>query len=300
MAITSNNFAKALYPGVNKWYGQSYDEYAVEYTKLFDTFSSRRAYEEDVSVSGFGLAAVKPEGGAIAYDTAQQGFLTRYTPIVYALGFIITEEMVEDDLYDVIGKQKASALAKSMRQTKETVAANIYNRADNSSYTGGDGVELMSSLHPNRAGGTYANELATATDLSEAAVEQACIDISRLEDDRGLLAAIMPKSLHIPVDLSFDADRLFHSTSRPGTADNDLNTMIGKFPGGIHVNHYFTDANAWFIRTSCDNGMKHFERKSDTFAIDSDFETGNAKFKAQGRYAFGWSDPRSFFGSNPA
>lgn len=297
MPINSGSFAKALWPGVNAWYGDSYAEHAVQYSDLFDTFTSRKAFEEDMQTTGFGLASVKNEGGSVSYDTAQQGFLTRYSHVVYGLGFIITREMVEDDLYDVIGQKRAKALAFSMRQTKETVAANVYNRAFNSSYTGADGVEMCSALHVNYNGGTFANELATAADLSEAAIEQACIDIMKMENDRGLKINLMPQSLIIPPDLVFEADRVLNSSLRPGTADNDKAVLNGKIPGGAKVNQYLTDASAWFIRTNCPDGLKHFERRADDFTMDNDFDTDNAKYKATGRYSFGWTDPRGIFGS---
>ncbi len=297
MPITSGNFAKALWPGVNSWYGEAYNEHNEQCKKLFDTYSSRKAFEEDVGTSMFGLAAVKPEGSSVSYDTAQQGFLTRYSHVTYGLGFVITREMVEDDQYDVIGKKRAQALAFSMRQTKEQVAANVYNRAFNSSYLGGDGLEMCSTLHVNVAGGVYANELTTPADLSEASLEQALIDIGNFENDRGLKIAVQPQSLIIPVDLQFEADRIVNSTSRPSTADNDKAVLPGKFPGGIVINNYLTDSDAWFIRTNCPDGMKHFERRADDFSMDNDFDTDNAKYKATGRYSFGWTDPRGIFGS---
>ena len=248
--------------------------------------------------TGFGMAAVKPEGSSVAYDTARQGFLTRYSHVTYGLGFNITREMVEDDQYDVIGKKRASALAFSMRQTKETVAANVYNRAfEGSGYTFGDGEEMLHSAHPNVSGGTYANMLAVDSDLSEAALEQALIDIGNFENDRGLKIAVQPKSLIIPIDLQFEADRIVNSTLRPGTADNDKAVLPGKFPEGIIMNNYLTDSDAWFIRTNCPDGLKHFERRPDDFDMDNDFDTDNAKYKATGRYSFGITDPRSAFGS---
>lgn len=300
MPINSGNFAKALWPGVNSWYGEAYRQHMAEYTGLFDTFSSRKAFEEDVGQSMFGLAAVKPEGGAIAYDTAQHGFITRYQHVTYGLGFVITSEMVEDDLYDVIGKKRASSLAFSMNQTKEIVAANVYNRAETAGYVGGDGSTMLAVDHANIAGGTYSNRLTTATDLSETALEQALIDIGKLENDRGFKIAIQPQSLIIPVDLQFEADRILNSTMRPGTADNDKAVLNGKFPQGVKMNHYLTDANNWFIRTNCPDGMKHFERSADKFSMDNDFDTDNAKYKTKGRYSFGWTDPRGIFGSSPA
>lgn len=294
MAITTGSFAKALWPGVNAWYGKAYDEHKVEYTDLFDKFTSRRAWEEDMGTSGFGLAAVKPEGNSIAYDTAQQGFLTRYRHVEYALGFTITRNMVDDDLYDVIGKQRASALAFSMRQTKEILGANVYNRAFSNSYLGGDGVELSSRLHPNVAGGVWENELATPAALSEAALEDMCILAMGLENDRGLKISVMPQTLIIPPALVFEADRILNSSLRVGTADNDLNSIknMGKFPGGVKVNHYLTSDTAYFIRTNVKDGMKYFELRADEFAMDNDFDTDNAKYKAQFRCSFGWSDAR--------
>ena len=299
--MTSGSFAKALYPGVSAWYGRAYDEHKVEYTDLLDVNTSRRAYEEDVGMTGFGLAPVKTEGNQIAYDEERQAFITRYTHTVYGLGFIITREMVEDDLYNIVGKRRSKGLAFSLRQTKETVAANVYNRAFNSSYTGGDGKELLATDHPNFSGGTWANEPTTAVDLSEAALEQACIDIMKYENDRGLKISAMPQTLIVPVDLVFEAERILKTPSRVGTADNDINALyaMGKFPGGIKVNHYLTDTNAWFLRVNAGNteGLKMYQRRKMEFAIDNDFETENAKFKATERYSVGWTDPRALYGS---
>jgi len=297
--INTAHFGKALWPGINKWYGKEYDDYPVEYTDLFDTFQSRKAFEEDVMVSSFGMAPVKPEGSAIQYDSEQQGFISRYTHVAYALGFIVTREAFEDDQYDVIGQRRAQALARSMRQTKETVAANVYNRAFNSSYTGGDGKELIASDHPNVAGGTWSNISSTNADLSEAALEQAIIDMMSWTDDKGLLIATMPEKLIIPPAELFNAERILEAPLRVGTADNDPNALksLGKFRGGATVNHYLTDDDAWFIRTNVSNGLKHFEREADRFAEDNDFDTDNAKFKAYARYSFGWSDPRGIYGS---
>lgn len=297
MTITTANFAKALWPGVNAWYGKAYDEHKVQYTDLFNTFSSRKAWEEDVSVSGFGLAQVKSEGNGVAYDNEQQGFMSRYTHVTYALGFIITREMVEDDLYDVVGERKARGLAFSMRQTKETIAAQVYNRAFTSTYTGGDGVELLATNHPNVAGGTYANELATAADLSEAALEQAVTDLQKFTNDRGLKIVVKPQTLIIPVDLWHVADKIMETEYEVDSTNNTVNVVRSKFPGGVKVNHYLTDTDAWFIRTSAPDGMKHFVRRADDFDMDDDFDTDNAKYKASARYSFGWSDPRGLFGS---
>ncbi len=296
--INSSSFAKALWPGVNAWYGKAYNEYQVEYTKLFDKFTSSRQFEEDVGVSSFGLAVVKPEGAPISYDSERQAFITRYNHVVYALGFVITREIVDDDQYDVVGQRKAQGLAFSMRQTKEVVAANVYNRAFNSSYLGGDGKELCATDHPNFAGGTWANELSTAADLSEAALEQAHIDIGGFTNDRGLLIAVRPKALIIPRQLMFEAKRILAPDGRPGTDTNDVNAMkaMGLVPE-IVVNHYLTNSDDWFLRTDVPHGMKYWERNADSFDMDNDFDTENAKFKARARYSFGWTDPRGIFGS---
>ena len=298
MTNNTGSFAKALWPGINAWYGKEYAEYPVEYKDLFETHSSKRAYEEDVGVSSFGLAIEKTEGASISYDSERQAFTTRYTPVVYALGFIITREIMEDDQYDVVGQRKAQGLAFSMRQTKEVVAANVYNRAFNSTYTGGDGKELLATDHPNLAGGTWSNELTTAADLSEAALEQACIDIAGFTNDRGLLIAVRPETLVIPRQLMFEAKRILATDGRVATADNDLNALktLGVIPKVV-TNHFLTDTDAWFIRTNVKNGMKYFERRADEFGMDNDFDTENAKYKATGRYAFGWTDPRALFGS---
>ncbi len=297
--INSSSFAKALWPGVNAWYGKAYDEFKVEWTDLFDKYTSSRAWEEDVGTSGFGLASIKTEGGPIDYDSERQAFITRYTHVVYALGFIVTREAFDDDLYDIVGQRRAQGLAFSMRQTKETIAANVYNRAFNSSYTGGDGKELLATDHPNLAGGTWANELATAADLSEASLEQACIDMGKWTNDRGLRIAVKQQSLIIPVDLEFEANRILKAEYRVGTNLNDPNAikMLGKFPKGIIINHYLTDTDAWFIRTNAPHGMKMFERRADAFDMDNDFDTENAKFKATFRNSFGWTDPRGLYGS---
>jgi hypothetical protein len=296
--MNSSSFAKSLWPGVNKWYGKAYDEYPVEYTKLFETFKSSKAFEEDVGVSSFGLAVVKPEGAGISYDSERQTFVTRYSHVTYALGFVITREAFDDDQYDIVGEKRAKGLAFSMRQTKETIAANVYNRAFNSSYTGGDGKELIATDHPNFAGGTWSNELSTAADLSEAALEQACIDIAGFTNDRGLLIAVKPKTLIIARQNMFEAKRILGADGRVGTNLNDPNALksLGLIPEVV-TNHYLTDADAWFIRTDVQDGMKYWERRGDAFDMDNDFDTENAKFKATARYSFGWTDPRAIYGS---
>ena len=297
MAINTGLFGKALWPGVNTWYGKAYSEFEVEYTKLFTTRKSRKNFEEDVSISSFGLAIQKGEGQAVSYDSEQQGFVDRYTHVVYALGFIITKEMVEDDLYDIVGERKAKGLAFSMRQTKEINAANVYNRAFTAAYTFGDGKVLIATDHPNIAGGTWSNKLATAADLSEAALEQACIDIQKYTNDRGLRINVLPQKLVIPVDLDFEANKIMNTQYEVGTNNNTVNLVRSRFPGGIVKNHYLTDVDAWFILTNVPNGMTHFERRADEFKSDDDFDTDNAKYKATGRYSFGCSDKRSIYGT---
>ena len=298
MAINSASFAKALWPGINKWYGRAYDEWPVEWTDLFDAEGSSQAYVEDVGTTGFGLAAVKPESQGVVYDEESQAYVTRYAHTVYALGFIVTREIYEDDLYSVVGKRRAEALAFSMRQTKETVAANVYNRAFNNSYQGGDGLELCSEAHTNWSGGTWSNELATAADLSEAALEQACIDIAGFTNDRGLKIAVRPECLIIAKENMFEAERILNTIGQVYSADNTLNAIksMGMIPT-VKVNHYLTNTNDWFIRTNVQNGMKCFNRRSMEFGIDNDFDTENAKYKSSERYSFGWTDPRAIFGS---
>lgn len=303
--ITTASFAKDLWPGVNKWYGQAYDEYPVEWDKLFEKNTSRRAFEEDVGSSGFGLAVLKAEGSPITFDSSRQGFTSRYQHATYALGFIVTREAVEDDLYDIVAKKKAQSLAFSMRQTKEIVAGNIFNRAFNTSYVGGDGATLIASgggggsaSAPNVAGGTYTNGVAAAVDLSEAALEQSGIDIAGFTNDRGLKIAVRPRKLIIPKELMWEADRILKTDGRVGTDLNDINALKarGMIPEVV-VNHYLTDTDAWFILTDVRDGLKYFERRGDAFAMDEDFDTENAKYKATARYSFGWTDRRGIYGS---
>jgi len=296
--ITSSSFAKLLWPGLNAIYGKSYNDYPVEWDKLFEKNTSDKAYEEDVGLSSFGLASVKNEGAPITYDTERQGFTSRYNHVVYALGFMITREIYEDDQYAKVGAQKAKALARSMRQTKEIVGANVYNNATSGSFLGGDGVSLLSTAHPTVAGGTFSNRIAVDSDLSEAALEQAVIDIAGFRDDRGLLIAAKPSKLVIPYTLQFEASRILNADGRVGTDLNDPNAIkeSGIFSQVI-TNHYLTDPDAWFILTNVGDGLKYFERRGDQFEMDNDFDTENAKFKATARYSFGWSDPRAIYGS---
>lgn len=297
MAITTGNFGKALWPGINSWYGDTYKEWDKEYTDIFTTHSSRKAFEEDVGVSGFGLMVAKPEGGSVSYDSAQQGFTDRYTHAAYGLGFQITKEMVEDDLYDVIGKKRANALAFSVRQTVETIAANVLNRAFNTSYLFGDGKELCNSARPNVAGGTWSNIIATAADLSEASLEQAVIDISGYTDDRGKKIAVHPVKLIVPYTLQFEANKIMQTEYEVGTNNNTKNVVRSRFPGGVKLNHYLTDTDAWFMITDAPDGMKYFERRAPSFTQDDDFDTDTAKFKTTWRGSFGCTDKRAIYGS---
>lgn len=277
-----------------------YAEHPVEYTDLFDSETSNQNYEEDVQLSGFGLAQVKSQGDAGTYDSEIQGFTTRYTHIAYSLGYIVTKEELDDNLYEQVSRNRAAALAMSFRQTKENVAANVYNRAFNGTYLGGDGVALCSVSHPNVNGGTWANKPSVDTDFSLAALEDAVIAISGFTNDRGLLISVMPKSLHIPRQEIFNVQTVLGSEYRPGTGDNDINVMAtGKYlPGGFKVNHYFTDSDAWFIRNTLPGrtGMKYYERTPISFEQDNDFDTKNLKVLGYERYSFGWSDPKAVWG----
>lgn len=299
--INTGSFAKALWPGINKWFGETYKEWPEEYSKLFDIETSKKAYEEEVGVSGFGLPSVKSEGDGIIYDEARQAFISRYTHVVYALGFVVTREAIEDNQYDltVLGKRDAKALAFSMRQGMEILAANIYNRAFNTNYTFGDGKAICVSDHPTFVGGSFSNVPTVAADLSEASLEQACIDIAGFKNDRGLAISVMPDKLIIPKELMFEAERILKSTLQYDTANNAINALksTGMFKNGVTVNHYLTDADAWFIRTNCPDGMKMFKRRDTEFAMDNDFDTENAKYKASFRCSFGVTDPRGIYGS---
>ena len=298
--ITTGSHPKALWPGIKAWWGQVYDEHPEEFTALFDTEMSHQNYEEDVQLTGFGLAPVKTEGQGVQYDSEVQGFTTRYTHIAYALGYIVTKEELDDNLYESVSKKRAGALAMSFRQTKENVAANIYNRAFNSTYKGGDGVELCSTAHPNTTGGTFANKLTVDADLSEASLEDATIALMGFQNDRGLLINVLPKSLHIARQEYYNAARILKSVNQPTNANNDINVLRANnvFPGGAVLNHYFTSPHAWFIRTNIRDGMKYYSRVGISFDQDNDFDTMNAKAKGYERYSFGWTDPRAVYGSN--
>ena len=298
MAISRSQLVKELEPGLNALFGLEYKNYADEHTQIFDIENSDRAFEEEVMLSGFANASVKPEGSSVNYDTAQESFTARYTHETLALAFSITEEAIEDNLYDRLASRYTKALARSMANAKQVKAANVLNNAFDSSFTGGDGVELCSAVHPIVAG-TFKNELSTAADLNETSLEQALIDIAAMTDERGLKIAAKGTKMIIPSALQFTAERLMKSQGRVGTADNDINAVgsMGMIPQGYVVNHYLTDTDAFFIKTDVPNGLKMFVRAPIKTAMEGDFETGNVRYKARERYSFGFSDPRGIFGS---
>lgn len=299
--ITTGQIAKLLWPGLNARWGVDYTEHPKEYPDLVDIFSSDMNYEEDQELTGFGLAPVKTQGASIAYDTEGQGVTSRYTHINYGLGFVITEEAMDDNLYEKIGMQRTGNLAFSLRQTKENVVANLYNRAFSSSYIGADGVSLLNTAHPSLSG-NQSNILATAADISEQAIEDLSVQIMQAVNSRGLKIALMGRSLVVPPTLAFEATRILKSTLQNDTANNAINASraMGLFPDGVKVNHYLTDTDAWFIRTNAPQGLKLFQRKEAVFAQDGDFDTSNLKYKATERYSTGWSDWRGLFGTQGA
>jgi hypothetical protein len=299
MPISRAQLAKELEPGLNALFGMEYDRYENEHAEIYDTESSDRAFEEEVMLSGFGSAPVKNEGGAVNFDDAQESFTSRYTHETIALAFAITEEAIEDNLYDRLASRYTKALARSMAHTKQVKAANVLNNAFNSSFTGGDGKELCATDHPLNGGGTFANEPSTAADLNETSLEDAMISISGFVDERGLKIALRGMKLIIPPALQFVAERLMATNLRVGTADNDVNALrsMGMLPNGYTINHFLTDTDAFFIKTDAPNGFKHFERAPIRTQMEGDFDTGNMRFKARERYSFGFSDPRCVFGS---
>jgi len=298
--ITTASHPKALWPGIKAWWGQVYDEHKEEYSQLFDSDTSSMNYEEDVQLTGFGLAPVKSEGSGVSYDSEIQGFTTRYTHIAYALGYIVTKEELDDNLYEQVSRRRAAALAMSFRQTKENVGANIYNRAFNGTYLGGDGVALCSTSHPNTSGGTFANKPSVDADLSEASLEDALTAIMGFQNDRGLLINVMPRSLVVARQNWWNANRIMKSAYTPSTANNAVNVLVATnaLPEGIVMNHYLTSPNAWFVRTNIQNGLKYYSRVGIQFDQDNDFDTMNAKAKGYERYSFGWTDPRAIYGVN--
>ncbi len=298
MAISRAQMVKELLPGLNALFGMEYGRYGEEHKEIFETESSDRSFEEEVKLSGFSAAPVKAEGDAISYDAAQEAFTSRYNHETIALGFSITEEAVEDNLYDSLSSRYTKALARAMAYTKQIKAASVLNNAFTSA-TGGDGKALCATDHPLVSGGTNSNEPAVAADLNETSLEAAVIQIGGWTDERGLLIAAKPKKLIIPRDLMFVATRLLKTEGRVGTADNDVNAIAtnGAIPGGYAVNNFLTDSDAWFLTTDIPNGLKHFVRTSLTTKMEGDFDTGNVRYKARERYSFGWSDPLGIFGS---
>jgi hypothetical protein len=298
MAISRNQLVKELEPGLNALFGMEYKNYENEHAEIYDTETSDRAFEEEVMLSGFGEAPVKTEGAGVSFDNAQEVFTARYTHETIALAFSLTEEAVEDNLYDRLSARYTKALARSMATTKQIKAAAILNGAFTTSL-GGDGVALCSTTHPTLEGANLANTLATAADLSETSLEQSLIDIAAFTDERGLKIAVQGTKLIIPKELQFIADRILKSTLRVGTADNDINAVrnMGMIPQGYTVNHYLADPDAFFIKTDAPNGMKMFQRVGISTGFEGDFDTGNVKYKARERYSFGFSDPRGLYGS---
>jgi hypothetical protein len=296
--INTGNTPKLLWPGLNAVWGRDYEEHPKEFPDLFDIESSDMNYEEEVEMTGFGLASVKSQGAPTPYDTESQQSVTRYTHVAFGLGFIVTREEIDDNLYEKKGVTRTSALAFSFRQTKENVAANVYNRAFNTAYTGGDGKALLVTDHPSLSG-NQSNTLATAADMSEASLEDLCVQAMNATNSRGLKIGLMLKSLVVPTGLVFEANRILKSANQSGSANNDINALrsTGMFPEGVKVNHYLTDADAFFARTNVPQGMKLFQRVRAEFAQDGDFDTGNAKYKGYERYSVGWTDWRALFGS---
>ena len=299
MAISRAQLAKELEPGLNVLFGMEYDRYDAEHAEIYETESSDRAFEEEVMLVGFGNAQTKAEGAGVSFDSASEAYTARYTHETVTLAFALTEEALEDNLYDRLGARYTRALARSMAHTKQVKAAATLNNAFDANFTGGDGVELCSAAHPLAGGGTFRNEPAVASDLNETSLENALIDISTFVDERNMIIALRGMKLIIPPQLQFVADRLLESTLRVGTADNDVNAIrnMGMLPEGYTVNHFLTDPDAFFIKTDAPNGFKHFERSPMRTNMEADFDTGNMRFKARERYSFGFSDPRCVFGS---
>ena len=299
MAISRSQLLKELLPGLNALFGLEHAKYGEEHKEIYEAENSERSFEEETKLSGFGAAPVKTEGAAVSYDNAQEAFTARYTHETIAMGFAVTEEAMEDNLYDSLSSRYTKALARAMAYTKQVKAAATLNNGFNSSFAGGDGVELFSTAHPLVSGGTNSNEPATAADLNETSLEASVIQIAAWTDERGLLIAAQPRKLIIPPALMFVATRLLETDGRVGTADNDLNALRnnGSIPEGYAVNHYLTDTNAWFLTTDVPNGLKHFVRTPMNTSMDGDFDTGNVRYKARERYSFGFSDPLGMFGS---
>ena len=299
MAISRAQLVKELEPGLNALFGLEYKQYANEHAEIFDTETSDRAFEEEVMLSGFANAAVKPEGQGVTFDDAQETFTARYTNETIALAFAITEEAIEDNLYDRLASRYTKALARSMANTKQVKAAAVLNNGFNASFAGGDGKALFATDHPTLAG-SFSNELSTPAELNETSLEQSLIDIAAFTDERGLKIAAQGVKLIIPSALQFTAERLMKSAGRTGTADNDINALasMGMIPQGYAVNHYLTSTKKFFIKTDVPNGLKHFVRSPIKTSMEGDFDTGNVRYKARERYVFGFSDPRGMFASD--
>ena len=300
MAISRAQLLKELLPGLNALFGMEYARYGEEHKEIYETETSERSFEEETKLSGFSAAPVKNEGSAIAYDNAQEAWSTRYTHETIALGFSITEEAVEDNLYDSLSARYTKSLARAMAYTKQVKAAAVLNNGFSNTYPGGDGVSLFNANHPLISGGVNSNTPATQIDLNETSLEAAVIQIAAWTDERGLLIAAKPKKMVVPPSLMFVAKRLLDTELRVGTADNDINAIkqMGAIPEGYCVNHFLTDTSAWFLTTDVPNGMKHFVRTPLQNSMDGDFDTGNVRYKARERYSFGWSDPLGMWGSS--
>jgi len=299
MAISRAQLLKELLPGLNALFGLEYARYGEEHKEIYETETSERSFEEETKLSGFSAAPVKNEGSAIAYDNAQEAWTARYNHETIALGFSITEEAVEDNLYDSLSARYTKGLARAMSYTKQVKAASVLNNGFSASYPGGDGQALFDTAHPLISGGVNSNEPTTPADLNETSLENAVIQIAAWTDERGLLIAARPRKLIVPSALQFVATRLLETSLRVGTNDNDINALKnnGSIPEGYTLNHFLTDTNAWFLTTDVPNGMKHFVRTPLATSMDGDFDTGNVRYKARERYSFGWSDPLGMFGS---
>jgi hypothetical protein len=302
MAISRSQLLKELLPGLNALFGLEYKTYGEEHKEIYEVESSERSFEEETKLSGFAAAPVKNEGAAIAYDNAQEAWTARYNHETIALGFSLTEEAIEDNLYDSLSKRYTKALARAMAYTKQVKGASILNNGFNASYAGGDGKELFSTAHPLTGGGSNPNTFTTPADLNETSLEAAVIQIAAWTDERGLLIAAKPRKLIVPPGLMFVAKRLLDTELRVGTTDNDINALkaMGSIAEGYTVNHFLTDSNAWFLKTDVPNGLKHFVRTPLSNSMDGDFDTGNVRYKSRERYSFGWSDPLGVFGSSGA
>ena len=302
MAISRAQLLKELLPGLNALFGLEYARYGEEHKEIYETETSERSFEEETKLSGFSAAPVKSEGAAIAYDNAQEAWTARYNHETIALGFSLTEEAIEDNLYDSLSGRYTKSLARAMAYTKQVKAAAVLNNGFTSGYNGGDGVPLFSASHPLITGGTNSNIPSTPADLNETSLEAAVIQISLWTDERGLLIAAKPKKLIVPPSLQFVSTRLLETELRVGTTDNDINALKnnGSIPDGYTINHFLTDTNAWFLTTDVPNGMKHFVRTPLSNSMDGDFDTGNVRYKARERYSFGWSDPLGMYGSQGA